>query len=75
MNDMNNKGLKIAGNVPFPNQLSSFEEKSTPEYGLAVGRAISSEWFYSYSGGDTSGVKCLFYTQRDEMLRRRKYAK
>jgi hypothetical protein len=75
MNDMNNKGLKIAGNVPFPNQLSSFEEKSTPEYGLAVGRAISSEWFYSYSGGNASGVNCLFYTQRDEMLRRRMYAK
>jgi hypothetical protein len=75
MSNMDNKGLKIAGNIPFPNQLCSFEEKSTNEYGLAVGRAISSEWFYSYSGGDNSGVNCLFYTQRDEMMRRRMYAK
>lgn len=75
MSNTDNKGIKIAGNVAFPSQLCSFEEKVSHDYGLAVARAISSEWFYSYSGGDNSGVNCLFYTQRDEMLRRRIYAK
>lgn len=69
------KGLDIKGNQAFPSQLCSFEEKKTETYGLAVARAISSEWFYSYSGGNASGSNCLFYTQRDELLRRRMYAK
>lgn len=75
MNNTDNKKFQISGNVAFPSQLCSFEEKSSREFGLSVGRAISSEWFYSYSGGDNSGANCLFYTQRNEMLRRRIYAK
>jgi hypothetical protein len=75
MSSNNNKGLDIKGNVAFPSQLCSFEEKSNEAYGLAVGRAISSEWFYSYSGGENSGSNCLFYTQRQELLTRRMYAK
>lgn len=70
-----NNDFKIKGNVAFPSQLCSFEEKSTKQYGLAVGNAISSEWFYSYSGGSNAGQNCLFYTQRNEMINRRLYAK
>ncbi len=75
MNNTGNKNFEIKGNVAFPSQLCSFEEKSSFQFGLSVGNAISSEWFYSYSGGDNSGMNCLFYTQRSEMFRRRMYAK
>lgn len=75
MSNTDNNGFQISGNVSFPSQLCSFEEKSSNAFGLSVGRAISSEWFYSYSGGNSSGQHCLFYTQRNEMLRRRMYAK
>jgi hypothetical protein len=75
MNNTDSKNFHISGNVAFPSQLCSFEEKSSWAYGESVGNAISSEWFYSYSGGTNSGANCLFYTQRNELMRRRMYAK
>jgi hypothetical protein len=75
MSTTDNKNFQIKGNVAFPSQLCSFEEKSSNAFGFSVGNAISSEWFYSYSGGNNSGMNCLFYTQRNEIIRRRLYAK
>lgn len=69
---MANSGEKfeIKGGVGFPNPLDPFEKKKQLDWGLGVARAIQSEWFHSYFG-DT----CKFFTQRDEFLKRRIYAK
>ena len=37
-------------NSYFPSQVTSDQEKMSPEYGLQVGRAIEQEWFSSNSG-------------------------
>ena len=63
----NNK-FKISQNVSYPSHLDSFEKKSSPEFGKAVGDMIYSEWFYNGSG------KCRFYTSRAEFHERRIYA-
>jgi hypothetical protein len=43
--------IYTSNNSSFPNQVVSDAEKSTEEYGLAVGRAIEGEWFRNYRGG------------------------
>lgn len=63
-----NEGVKILGNVGYPNPLERFEVKKTQSWGLDLARAIQSEWYYNVNGG------CRFYTQRDQFLERRMYA-
>ena len=43
--------ISYTSNSSFPDQVVPAEEKATLEYGLAVGRAIESEWFKNYRGG------------------------
>lgn len=59
----------IINNVTFPNQLSTDEEKASPDYGLSVGSAIQWEWFRRNSGS------CRFYDQWSEFHRLRLYAR
>jgi hypothetical protein len=68
----NNKDFefKINSNTSFPSQLDSFDNKIKEGWGLGVARAIESEWFYR-----TSGSNCKFYTQREDIIERRLYAK
>ena len=42
---MLNDDFKIA-NISFPDQLAPDSVKKSKEYGLSVGKAIESEWFY-----------------------------
>jgi hypothetical protein len=57
-------------NVPFPNQMASDTEKSSPEYGMAVARAIEGEWFKK-----TSGNSCRYYDQANDFHQLRLYAR
>ncbi len=66
---MTESKFKISNNIAFPSQADSFEEKSKPEYGMAVGNSISAEWFSRGGGG-----MCRFYTQQTEFQMRRMYA-
>ncbi len=43
--------ISYTSNSSSPDQVVPAEEKATLEYGLAVGRAIESEWFKNYRGG------------------------
>ena len=43
--------ISYTSNSSFPDQVVPAAEKATLEYGLAVGRAIESEWFKNYRGG------------------------
>lgn len=61
--------FNISQNISYPSQLDSFEKKSSPEYGKAIGDIIYSEWFYL---GTAS--RCRFYTNRAEFYERRIYA-
>lgn len=60
--------FKISQNISYPSHLDSFEKKSSPEFGKAIGDIIYSEWFYKGTG------RCRFYTNRAEFLERRIYA-
>lgn len=62
--------FEVQGNVGYPSQLAPFEEKKTEAWGINLARAIQSEWFYNYFGST-----CRFYTQRQDFLTRRMYAK
>lgn len=53
----------------FPDQLASDSEKNSVEYGLAVGKAIESEWFRRDGGGSSR-----FYNSRDTYHKLRTYA-
>lgn len=53
----------------FPDQLAPDIEKDSYEYGLAVGRAIESEWFRK-----EGGAASRFYTSRDTYHKLRSYA-
>ena len=55
--------------VGFPNPLATDSEKKDDSFGLAVGKAIESEWFRRYQGD------CKFYTNRAEYHRLRLYAR
>ena len=66
----NDKSFKIEGDVGFPNPLDSFEVKKTHNWGLNLARAIQSEQFYQYFG-----APCRYFTQRDQYLERRMYAR
>lgn len=57
-------------NVPFPNQMASDTEKSSPEYGMAVARAIEGEWFKK-----TTGNSCRYYDQANDFHQLRLYAR
>lgn len=57
------------GSVYFPTQFVSDSEKKTTEYGLQVGQAIQYEWFRR-DGGD-----CRFYSQYQNFLRLKRYAR
>ena len=60
---------KISQNISYPSHLDSFEKKSSPAFGKAVGNVIVSEWFH------TGGVgKSRFYANQSEFLERRVYA-
>lgn len=59
---------KIPNAGGFPDQFASDEKKSTPEYGLQVGRAIENEWFKRDGGGSR------FYNNRDNYHKLRSYA-
>lgn len=71
---MNNNGKEfISATVAFPSQLSSFEEKKQPEWGLRLAQSIQSEWFYGYNVANQQVSK--FFTQRNQLIERRMYAK
>jgi len=71
MFDMNDKKeFEITGDVSYPSPIAPFEEKKSPLWGLGVARAIQSEFFYNYFGGT-----CKYYTQREQFLERRMYAR
>lgn len=53
----------------FPDQLATDSEKNSTDYGLAVGRAIESEWFRRDGGGSSR-----FYNSRDTYHKLRTYA-
>lgn len=53
----------------FPDQLASDSQKNSIEYGLAVGKAIESEWFRRDGGGSSR-----FYNSRDTYHKLRSYA-
>lgn len=57
-------------NVPFPNQMATDTEKSSPEYGLSVARAIEGEWFKK-----TAGNSCRYYDQAQDFHQQRLYAR
>jgi len=59
----------IIANSAFPNQLASDAEKSTPEYGLKIAKAIESEWF------KRKGGSCRYYDQFGNFHRLRLYAR
>lgn len=61
--------FKISQNISYPSHLDSFEKKSSPEFGKAIGDLIYSEWFHL---GTAS--RCRFYTNRAEFYERRIYA-
>ncbi len=67
---MNNNDSEfiISQNISPPSQLDSFEKKSSPEFGKAVGNTIYSEWFYKGSGS------CRFYSNRARFQEQRIYA-
>lgn len=67
---MENSKFKISANISYPSQLDSFEKKSSPETGKAIGDIIYSEWFYR-SG---NGGRCRFYNNRYEFQQRSLYA-
>jgi len=64
------KQFEIIGDVSYPSPIAPFEEKIKESWGLSVARAIQSEFFYKYFGGT-----CKFYTQREQFLERRMYAR
>lgn len=66
---MGESKFEILSGVKFPNQLETFDEKVKREFGLAVGTAISTEWFHRVGSGD-----CRFYGNQLEFQRRRNYA-
>jgi len=71
---MNNNDKEfISATVAFPSQLSPFEEKKKPEWGLRLAQSIQSEWFYGYNVANQQVSK--FFTQRNQLIERRMYAK
>lgn len=71
---MSNNGKEfISATVAFPSQLSPFEEKKQPEWGLRLAQSIQSEWFFGYNVANQQVSK--FFTQRNQLIERRMYAK
>ncbi|HRG19211.1 MAG TPA: hypothetical protein PLP39_08980 [Flavobacterium lutivivi] len=71
--DNDKKGINLSANIIFPSQLDSFENKKSPEWGLRLAQAIQNEWFYGYNV--TNQTVSRFYTQRNQLIERRMYAK
>lgn len=67
---MDNTEYEIPEHPKFPNIHASFDEKSQKSFGLAVGQAITSQWFYK---SITGGV-CQYYTNQATFLDNRIYA-
>lgn len=67
---MQENEYQIPANVKFPSQLDSFEEKLSKSFGLAVGSAISTEWFHRGGNGGT----CRFRSNQLEFQKRENYA-
>jgi hypothetical protein len=65
----NTDQFQITQNASYPSQLDSFEKKCSKPFGMAVGNAISSEWFSRGGGGI-----CRFYSMQAEFMNRRIYA-
>jgi hypothetical protein len=71
--DNQNKTLEISPTIMFPSQLDSFENKKKKAWGLRLAQTIVSDWFYGKNITDNSMSK--FFTQRNEFIERRLYAK
>ena len=71
--DNENKGIKISSNIVFPSQLDSFENKKKEEWGLRLAQSIQSDWFFGYN--ITNNMMAKFYTQKNQLIERRMYAK
>ena len=71
--DNENTGIKLSSNIVFPSQLDTFENKKKEEWGLRLAMAISNEWFFGYN--ITNNMMSKFYTQRNQLIERRMYAK
>lgn len=71
--DNENTGIKLSSNIVFPSQLDSFENKKKEEWGLKLAMAISNEWFFGYN--ITNNTMAKFYTQKNQLIERRMYAK
>lgn len=56
--------------MPFPDQMATDTEKTTPAYGLSVAKAIESEWFLK-----TNGNSCRYYDQFGSFHNLRLYAR
>ncbi len=54
---------------PFPDEAASDSTKATREYGLTIGQAISSDWFFR------DGGSCRFYNRVAEFHRLRMFAR
>lgn len=67
---MQENEYNISANVKFPSQLDSYEEKLSKSFGLAVGSAISTEWFHR---GGNGGI-CRFRSNQLEFIKRENYA-
>ena len=68
---MDNNKFEVTEHPKFPNANASFEEKVTRTFGMSVGQAIVSEWFYR---GATNGNTCRFYSNQANFLENRLYA-
>lgn len=71
--DNNKQGLTLSSTVAFPSQLDSFENKKQQSWGYQLALAIQNEWFYGYNIANQQISK--FYTQRNQLIERRMYAK
>ena len=71
--DNENTGIKLSSNIVFPSQLDSFENKKKEEWGLRLAMAISNDWFFGYN--ITNNTMAKFYTQKNQLIERRMYAK
>ena len=71
--DNENTGIKLSSNIVFPSQLDTFENKRKKEWGLRLAQSISNEWFFGYN--ITNNMMSKFYTQRNQLIERRMYAK
>lgn len=71
--DNESKKINISPDIVFPSQLDSFENKKKIEWGLRLAKSIESQWFYGFN--ITNSMMSKFFTQRNQLIERRMYAK